>query len=135
MGKRAHALRVLLVDDEPGVRGFAKMALSSAGYEVEEAADAAEAIARVREGLEFDVLVADLKMPNSSGADMVRDLRAIRDDFKVLYATGFIDSLMDARPLLQDEAFLEKPYTSQGLREAVSLLAFGRIVPEAETKS
>lgn len=128
MGKRAHATRVLLVDDEPAVRRFAKMALSSAGYEVEEAADAAEAIARTRDGLEFDVVVSDLKMPNGSGADMVRELRAIRDDFKVLYATGFIDSLMDTRPLLQDEAFLEKPYTSQGLREAVSLLAYGRIL-------
>ena len=126
--RKAHALRVLLVDDDPAVRRFAKMALSSAGYEIEEAADAPEAIARVREGLAFDVVVSDLKMPNGSGADMVRELRAITDDFKVLYATGFIDSLMDARPLMEDEAFLEKPYTSEGLREAVSLLAYGRIM-------
>ena len=130
--RKAHALRVLLVDDDSAVRQFAKMALSAAGHDIEEAADAAEAIARVRDGLTFDVVVSDLKMPNGSGADMVRELRAITDDFKVLYATGFIDSLMDARPLMQDEAFLEKPYTAEGLREAVSLLAYGRIVPAPE---
>jgi hypothetical protein len=63
---------------------------------------------------------------------MVRELRGLLDGFKVLYATGFIDSLMDARPLLEDEAFLEKPYSADGLREAVSLLAYGRIVPGPE---
>ena len=129
MRKSTQPLRVLVVDDEAAIRRFARMALRRAGYEIEEAGDAAEAISLAQAGLAFDILVADLQMPDGGGADMVRELRAIRDDFKVLYVTGFIDSLMDSRPLMADEAFLEKPFSAEGLVEAVSLLAFGRIVP------
>jgi hypothetical protein len=44
----------------------------------------------------------------------------------VLYFTGFTDQLFSARPALRaNEAFLEKPVTATGLREAVSLALFG----------
>jgi hypothetical protein len=41
--------------------------------------------------------------------------------------TGYIDRLMDARPLWEGEAFLEKPFSVAGLREAVSLLLHGTV--------
>jgi hypothetical protein len=50
----------------------------------------------------------------------------------VLYVTGNIDRLLDARSLLNDdEAFLDKPFTAEGLLEAVSLLLTRRISREA----
>jgi len=50
------------------------------------------------------VLVADLEMPGLGGAEMVRQIRMIRPDLPVLYVTGYIDRLMDARPLWEGEA-------------------------------
>ena len=41
--------------------------------------------------------------------------------------TGYIDRLMDARPLWEGEAFLEKPFSVAGFREAVSILLYGTL--------
>jgi hypothetical protein len=43
--------------------------------------------------------------------------------------TGFIDGLINARPLWEDEAFLEKPITADSLREAVSMLLYRTTKP------
>jgi FixJ family two-component response regulator len=66
-------------------------------------------------------------MPGLNGVEMVRQIRTKRPDLPVLYVTGYIDRLMDARPLWEGEAFLEKPFTLEGLREAVSLLLYGTV--------
>jgi hypothetical protein len=55
--------------------------------------------------------------------------REKRTNLKVLYVTGHIDRLMDARPLWEGEAFLDKPVTGAGVREAVSLLLHGTLKP------
>jgi hypothetical protein len=53
-------------------------------------------------------------------------LSGVRGEFAVvLYVTGFIDSLMNVRPLWEGEAFLEKPTTKDSLREAASMLLYG----------
>jgi FixJ family two-component response regulator len=66
-------------------------------------------------------------MPGLGGAEMVRQIRMLRPDLPVLYVTGYIDRLMDARPLWRREAFLEKPFSVAGFREAVSLLLYGTV--------
>lgn len=59
---------------------------------------------------------------------MVRRVRASRPDLKVLSVTAHIDRLMDERPVLwKDEAFLDKPFTKEGLLEAVALSLYGSI--------
>jgi CheY-like chemotaxis protein len=68
-------------------------------------------------------------MPDMGGAEMVRRIRAMRPDLKVLYVIGFVDSLMNERPLWEGEAFLEKPVTADNLREAVSMLLYGTTKP------
>jgi FixJ family two-component response regulator len=71
-------------------------------------------------------------MPEVSGDEMVRRIRALRPDLKVLYVTGHIDRLMDARPLWDGEAFLDKPFSMNGLVEAVSLMIYGRVCGGAQ---
>jgi FixJ family two-component response regulator len=66
-------------------------------------------------------------MPELGGKEMVRRIRATRPDLKVLFVTGHIDLLMDARPLWEGEAFLDKPFSAAGLREAASLLLHGTV--------
>lgn len=118
---------VLLVDDEPPVRAVQRRALELDGYVVKEAGSGDEGLAAIRQPAQIDLLVADLKMPGLSGDEMVRQIRMVRPDLRVLYVTGYIDRLMDARPLWEGEAFLEKPFSVDGFREAVSLLLHGTL--------
>jgi two-component system cell cycle sensor histidine kinase/response regulator CckA len=118
---------ILVVDDEPPIREIERRLLHQAGYRVVEAAGAAEAFDAIERHERIDLVVADLDMPEVSGDEMVRRIRSLRPDLKVLYVTGFIDRLMDARPLWDGEAFLDKPFSMNGLVEAVSLLLYGRV--------
>jgi two-component system cell cycle sensor histidine kinase/response regulator CckA len=122
----APAPRVLVVDDEELVRTFAGRVLRDGGYEVVEASDGDEVLQLVEQQRPFDLFVIDLVMPGMSGDELARQLRRREPDTKVLYFTGYSDRLFQEKSeLWENEAFLEKPVTIKGLREAVSLLLFG----------
>src|SRR2546427_12993675 len=91
---------VLVVDDEPAMRLRARRTLEPAGYHVVEASGAAAAIALIDAGAQFDLLIADLEMPQVSGESMVRQARKLCPNLKVLYVTAHIDRLLDTRPQL-----------------------------------
>ncbi len=119
--------RVLVVDDEESVRRYVVHVLTAAGYETTGAGNGAEAIEAFKNGT-FDALVTDVMMPGITGDELARQLRQSDRGLKVLYLTGYSDRLFKEKPALwADEAFLEKPFTSTGLREALSLLMFGRL--------
>ena len=64
-------------------------------------------------------------MPQMTGDELARRLRHDEPSVKVLYLTGFSDQLFNEKfTLWQDEAYLDKPCTIEGLLEAVSLLHF-----------
>jgi two-component system cell cycle sensor histidine kinase/response regulator CckA len=118
---------VMVVDDEECVRKLARRALELAGFRVIEARDGVEALGLVDEATPVDLLCADMNMPLLAGDEMARQFRLKQPDLKVLYVSGYVDSLFERRQTLwQGEAFLEKPFTSKGLVEAVSLLLHGR---------
>ena len=121
--------RVLVVDDDDAVRVFMKRILDEEGYVVDASATGRDALTRIRDGHEYDLVVADVCMPEMSGPQLIARMRQRGSDAKVLYVTGFADQLFDERDeqLWADEAFLDKPCTVQGLREAVSLLLHGQI--------
>jgi CheY-like chemotaxis protein len=116
---------LMVVDDEPQVLDVERHILEGAGYQVLHSTSALDAIARLAEGPPLDLLIADLDMPELSGDEMVRRIRATRPDLKVLFVTGHADLLMETPRQWEGEAFLEKPFTEEGLREAVSLLLTG----------
>ena len=65
-------------------------------------------------------------MPQMTGDELARRLRALHPSLKVLYLTGFSDRLFKEKVTLwADEAFLDKPCSVKGLLEAVALLLFG----------
>jgi two-component system, cell cycle sensor histidine kinase and response regulator CckA len=118
---------VLVVDDEAPIRIIERRILEQNGYRIIEASSALEALAELKDEKPIDLLIADLDMPEVSGDEMVRRIRAMRPDLKVLYVTGHIDRLMDTRPLWEGEAFLDKPFSVNGLVEAVTLLLYGKL--------
>jgi two-component system cell cycle sensor histidine kinase/response regulator CckA len=111
---------ILLVDDEPSIREFLRVVLSEAGYGVAIAADGEQAL---RVPGSFDLLLTDLRMPRMMGDELARQMRLRDPDLKVLYLTGYSDSLFDAKgQLWEGEAFLDKPATAEGVLEAIRTL-------------
>jgi CheY-like chemotaxis protein len=122
------ALLVLVVDDDAVIRALERRTLEGAGYRVAEADGAAAAFDLLEGGLTPDLLIADLDMPGIPGDEMVTRIHKARPNLRVLYVTGNIDRLLDARSLVwEGEAFLDKPFSSAGLLEAVSLLLTGSL--------
>ena len=69
-------------------------------------------------------------MPDMQGRELADHVRQRFPAVKVLYQTGFSDMLFENRVELEDgAAFLEKPFTARGLREAARLVLFGSINP------
>ena len=120
---------ILVVDDEAHTRELERRILETGPYDVLEAPGAAEAFAILAE-TKVDLLISDLEMPGLSGEDMVAKVRWMFPNQKVLYVSGVVDRLLDARKVLTEtEAFLDKPFTSKSLLEAVSLLLYDTLSP------
>ncbi len=128
MSKQLQPPRVLVVDDDEAVRHVVRRILEAEDYSVIETSNGIDAIAILATDTHIDLLIADLEMPELAGEEMARRCRGAHPDLNVLYVSGVIDRLLDERPVLwEGEAFLEKPFTAAGLREAVALLLFGTL--------
>jgi two-component system, cell cycle sensor histidine kinase and response regulator CckA len=123
---------VLIVDDEHEVRELEQSMLRHAGYEVLTADGGPAALALLAEGQVVDIVVADLMMPGMDGTELIRYIRAERPELKVLFVTGYSDHLFKEQPCLWDDvAFLDKPFTMNGLIEAVATLLSGHVMQTA----
>jgi len=130
MSVEQKAVSVLIVDDEPAVRQFVRRVLNEAGYRTSVAGGGDEALKIVAESGAPDLLLTDVHMPDMDGGTLAAKLRATSVDLKVLYLTGFSDTLFKQHSTLwEGEAFLDKPCSVKGLLEAVALVLYGRIIP------
>ena len=120
---------VLVVDDEEHIRTLVRRILERDGYQVSEAATGAEALALLGAGRPTpDLLMSDVHMPELGGVEMVEQIRLTKPGLKVLYVSGYVDTLMRDRPALPDgEAYLDKPFSAAGLLEAVALMLYGTL--------
>jgi CheY-like chemotaxis protein len=119
---------ILVVDDDASIREIERRYLGPAGYDIFQASSALEAIGLIGAGLQVDLLIADLRMPEIGGEEMVSRIRATHPDLKVLFVTGTIEGLLEARTLNADtEGFVRKPFTRSELVDAVSALLVERL--------
>jgi two-component system response regulator FlrC len=104
--------RILVVDDEEGVRSFLADTLSAAGHDVEEAEDGAQAHERLSTRA-FHVLVTDLNMPRMDGMELLRRARQEQPEVEVIVLTahGSVAGAVEAMKLGAFD-FLEKPLQS-----------------------
>jgi len=124
--------RILVVDDDDMICSFVARALRHAGYLVETATSAREALETLESGAAFDVVVTDVRMPAMSGPRFIDRWRESEPDVKVLYLTGYQRQLFAERgTLLNDEAVLEKPCTVHSLLGSVASLLRGGFAPPA----
>src|SRR5712671_2877531 len=94
--------RVVVVDDEPAVRNLVRRMLEPAGYVVDEAEDPKQACVAAEGDGQIDLLVSDFHMPEITGGEVARRIRAAQPDVKVLFITGHADALFTERELLWD---------------------------------
>jgi CheY-like chemotaxis protein len=122
--------RLLVVDDEAPVLRLVSRILASDNYDVS-SAESGEAAVRLIQQSEFagiDLLVTDLMMPGMNGRELAKLVRQTSPMTRVLYVTGFADSLFTGlKELGPGESFIEKPFGAEGLLEATRLLMFEKI--------
>jgi len=80
--------RVLVVDDESSIRELLAKTLALAEYDVDTAPDGRAALERLRLG-NYDLLIADLKMPGMDGLTLIREAKRLKADIPVIIITGF----------------------------------------------
>jgi len=80
--------RVLVVDDEASIRDLLSKTLALAEYDVDTAPDGTSALDRLR-AVDYDLLIADLKMPGMDGLTLIRQAKRIKADLPVIIITGF----------------------------------------------
>lgn len=104
---------VLLVDDEAAIRTLLSQSLRHSGYQLLEAASAADALAiNNLSPAPIDVLVSDIVMPEMSGLELARELSASNPQLKVLFMSGFYESPTNVKA---DWEFLQKPFSPRAL--------------------
>ena len=122
---------VVVVDDDPMMLDVLERILQRENFELLMASGGPEIIQKLSgyDG-QVDLLVTDYAMPDMQGRELADKVRERFPAVKVLYQTGFSDMLFEDRVELEDgAAFLEKPFTARGLREAARLVLFGAINP------
>jgi len=100
---------VLLVEDKGELRAMLRKALERAGYSVDEAPDGNAAIDKVR-SRRYQLVLSDLKLPGSSGLDVLREARRVENTLPVILITAY-GSVEDAVTAMKEGAydFVQKP--------------------------
>jgi len=116
--------RILVVEDEDGVRDIVCRILTKAGYDVLAAGDPQEALKLCLDrNLHLDVLLSDVIMPGMSGTQLAAELRNGRPDLPVLFMSGYTSGpAPGGQALPADAPLIYKPFQTDQLLHAVHQL-------------
>jgi two-component system cell cycle sensor histidine kinase/response regulator CckA len=127
---------ILLVEDEDAVRRVISRMLSGRGYTVFESHRADDGLqVFLAHAQAIDLAIIDMVMPGMSGLDLASELSRLRPDIKVLYISGYSESIaMDVIAHRSPELVLLKPFTATDLMSRIQdLLAEARRGGSADT--
>jgi CheY-like chemotaxis protein len=111
--------RILVVDDEPQIRSMLRDSLTRAGFDVSEASDGKEAIETLRKEL-FDVVIADILMPEKDGLEVIMYLQRERPLTKCVAISAPSNRVfLQSAQLLGATRVIEKPFTPADIEAAV----------------
>jgi signal transduction histidine kinase len=115
--ERVPGARILVVEDDPRVRTSTVEALQDLDYDPVACASGEEAM-RLFDQQTFDLVISDVIMPEMTGPELIRALKEKRQDFAVLFVTGYVGE-GDSEHLIGHE-LLRKPFTVGALASAVA---------------
>ena len=108
---------ILTVDDAPSIRMAIRIALTGAGYTVQEAGDGVDGLAKATAST-FDLIITDLNMPNMDGLTMIRELRKqpAQAGIPIIFLTTESDADMKAQAKAAGATgWLVKPFVPEQL--------------------
>lgn len=113
---------ILVVEDDPSVRGLAALVLRQQGYTVLEATNGNEGIELARGQMEekIHLLITDLVMPQMGGKELAQQFKAHQSDARVLFISGYTDgAIMHQASIEPGTPFLQKPFSPIDLAKKV----------------
>ena len=113
--------RILIVDDDSGVRAVARKSLELEGFEIVEAIDGPSALDQLRlRGDHIALVLLDATMPRMSGESTLREIQALHPHLPVLLSSGHEEqSILKRFPNMGQDHFLQKPYGPRELQKKV----------------
>lgn len=113
--------RILVVEDEEGVRSLAAEILRGVGYTVEEAHNGKEALILIDRAVEpIQLMVTDIVMPELGGRQLAEQVKQRLPDIRVIYMSGYTEDAIVRRGILSSETkFIAKPFTAASLTSMV----------------
>jgi DNA-binding response OmpR family regulator len=110
---------ILIVDDEKNIRLTLSQALETLGAGIDTASNGEEALKKLKEK-EFGLILLDIRMPGMDGMEVLRRVREIRPDIRVIMITayGTVESAVEAMKMGAVD-FLQKPFDPEEVRELV----------------
>ena len=124
--ERCAGERILVVEDDPGVRENLVAMLTQMGYRTTAVENGADAISILEETPDYDLLFSDIALPGGySGRDLARDVSRFVNGIKILLTTGVPDHVSDQALQSNGVPVLPKPYRYAELEQAIQS-ALGR---------
>jgi CheY-like chemotaxis protein len=111
-------MRVLVIDDEKGIRDILRDFLGVLGHDAEVAADGVGGLARLTEG-RYDLVLTDLVMPGMSGLAVAQTIRQQYPDLRIIVITGSGDHFDLQRLRESNLGHLQKPVSFAEFKRAV----------------
>jgi two-component system cell cycle sensor histidine kinase/response regulator CckA len=123
---------VLVVEDEDMVRNLTCRLLRSCGFQVLDASNAGEALAKcMRHHGSIDLALCDVVMPHMSGSHLAERIHSLFPDLPVLFTSGYTDDAVVRNGVLEAETdFIQKPYSPDALVQKIREV-LDRKVPHA----
>jgi DNA-binding NtrC family response regulator len=116
--KSQRSLSVLVVDDEPDIRGLLASIFRAAGFDVTVAESARAAFDLVM-NLNFDAVITDIRMPQETGVDLLFWIKAHRPAVKVFLISGNVERADFLEAEQMTAGVFQKPFKGKELVEAV----------------
>jgi two-component system chemotaxis response regulator CheY len=118
-------MRMLIVDDSKFMRSFIRAQTERLSFQTEQAADGAEALAKLNESAPFDIVLIDWDMPVMDGIELLQAVRDLRefDHMKIMMVTARTGQAEVCEALAKGaDEYLMKPITPQMLAEKLRLI-------------
>ncbi len=111
--------KILLIDDDPGIRKVMAITLEDAGYEVVTAADGESGLQLCKREAP-QIVITDIRMPGMDGIEVLRRIKRTDPDKEVIVATAFSDLELAITALQLDASdFITKPINDNALEVAI----------------
>lgn len=118
-------LSILIVDDEPDILKIFKKSIEMSGHSSYGFVNPSAALEHFRQNPKaYDVIISDIRMPKLSGFELVREIRNLNGNVRIVLMTSFGISMKEFRkvmPSLKIDALMEKPTCLAKLREIIEL--------------